>query len=159
MNLLLGVLMWKIEFIKLQPGVCRVEDSMKVLFVCSGNAHRSPLAEALLKKMRPDWTVDSAGLHVAIPIADEIRKFLRRINAEEYLKRGPESLGGKRLGDYDVIVAMEKGHRDYVLSLCPECGDKVVVWNVRDPYFLDREDAWKVYEQIREKVAELVKSQ
>jgi len=132
---------------------------MKVLFVCSGNAHRSPLAEALLRKMRPDWVVDSAGTDVAIPIAEEIREFLRMENAEEFLKSGPESLGGKKLGDYDVIVAMEEGHRDYVLSLCPECGDKVVVWNVRDPYFLDREEAWRVYEQIREKVAELAKSQ
>ena len=45
-----------------------------------------------------------------------------------------------------------------MLSLCPECGDKVVVWNVKDPYFMDKEDAWKIYEKIREKVAELVKS-
>ena len=132
---------------------------MRVLFVCSGNAHRSPLAEALLKKMRRDWVVDSAGVHVAIPVADEIREFLRKEDAEEFLKSVPESLGDKRVGDYDVIVAMEKGHRDYVLSLCPECESKIVVWNVRDPYFMDREDAWKVYEQIREKVAELAKSQ
>ena len=131
---------------------------MRVLFVCSGNAHRSPLAEALLRKMRRDWVVDSAGVQVAIPIAEEIKEFLRRESAEQFLKGSPESLGGKRLGDYDVIVAMEKGHMDYVLSLCPECGDKVVVWNVRDPYFLDGEDAWKVYDQIREKVAELAKS-
>jgi len=131
---------------------------MRVLFVCSGNAHRSPLAEALLKKAKPDWVVDSAGIHVAIPIADEVREFLRRENAEQFLKSGPEGLGGKRLGDYDVIVAMESRHRDYVLSLCPECKDKVVVWNVKDPYFMDKEDAEKVYEQIKEKVAELVKS-
>jgi len=131
---------------------------VKVLFVCSGNAHRSPLAEALLRKMRRDWTVDSAGMQVAIPIADEVREFLRRENAEQYLKSGPESLGGKRLGDYDVIVAMEEGHRDYVLSLCPECRDKVVVWNVRDPYFLDKEDAWRIYEHIKEKVTQLGKS-
>jgi protein-tyrosine phosphatase len=143
---------------KTSTRVCREEDSVRVLFVCSGNAHRSPLAEALLRKMRRDWVVDSAGMHVAIPIAEEVREFLRRESAEEFLKRGPESLGGKRLGDYDVIVAMESRHRDYVLGLCPECGDKVVVWNVRDPYFMDREDAWKVYEQIKEKVAELVKS-
>jgi len=38
-----------------------------------------------------------------------------------------EGLGCKRLVDYDVIVAMENKHRDYVLSLCPECGDRVVV--------------------------------
>ena len=132
---------------------------MKVLFVCSGNAHRSPLAEALLRKMRRDWMVDSAGMQVAIPIADEVREFLRMESAEEFLKKGPEGLGGKRLGDYDVIVAMEQEHRDYVLSLCPECGDKVVVWNVRDPYFMDRENAWKIYEQIREKVVELAVSE
>jgi protein-tyrosine-phosphatase len=117
------------------------------------------LAEALLRKMRHDWVVESAGVQVTIPVADEVREFLRRENAEEFLKSGPEGLGGKRLMAYDVIVAMESRHRDYALSLCPKCGDKVVVWNVRDPYFMDREDAWKVYEQIREKVAELVKSQ
>jgi len=116
------------------------------------------LAGALLKKAKPDWTVDSAGISVAIPIADEVKEFLKRENAEQYLKSSPESLGGKRLGDYDVIVAMESRHRDYVLSLCPECREKVVVWNVRDPYFMDKEDAEKVYEQIKEKVAELVKS-
>ena len=130
---------------------------MRVLFVCSGNAHRSPLAEALLRKMRRDWVVDSAGMQVTIPIVDEVREFLRREGAEEFLKSCPESFGGKRLGDFDVIVAMEEVHRDYVLSLCPECGDKVVVWNVKDPYFLDRENAWKVYEQIKEKVIELAK--
>jgi len=131
---------------------------MQVLFVCSGNAHRSPLAEALLRKMRPDWVVDSAGLHVAIPVADEVREFLRREHAEEFLKDKPESLSGKRLMAYDVIVAMEDRHRDYVLNLCPECKDKIVVWNVKDPYFMDRENAWKVYEQIREKVTELAKT-
>ena len=134
------------------------EGLLRVLFVCSGNAHRSPLAEALLKKAKPDWSVDSAGIHVAIPIADEIREFLKEENAEQYLKNSPESLGGKRLGDYDVIVAMEDRHRDYVLSLCPKCENKIVVWNVKDPYFMDKEDAEKVYEQIKEKVAELVKS-
>ena len=126
-----------------------------VLFVCSGNSHRSPLAEALLRKLRRDWSVDSAGVHVAIPIAEEIREYLREENAEQYLKNSPESLGGKRLMDYDVIVAMEDKHRDYVSSLCPECGDKVVVWNVRDPYFMDRENAWKICEQINGKVTEL----
>jgi protein-tyrosine-phosphatase len=110
------------------------------------------LAEALLRKLKPDWSVDSAGTDVAIPIAEQIREFLRREGAEGFLKGSPESLGGKRLRDYDVIVAMEEKHKAYVLSLCPECKDKLRVWNVKDPYFMDREDAWKVYEQIKEKV-------
>ena len=68
-------------------------------------------------------------------------------------------MGGKRLRDYDVITTMESKRRDYVLSLCPEYESKVVVWSVKDPYFMDRENAWKVYEQIKEKVAELARLQ
>jgi protein-tyrosine-phosphatase len=111
------------------------------------------LAEALLRKMRRDWVVDSAGMRVAIPIADDVREFLRREGAEQYLKSGPGSLVGKRLGDFDVIVAMEEGHRDYVLSLCPECGDnKVVVWNVRDPYFMGKEDVGKCMNRLKRRL-------
>ena len=128
---------------------------MKVLFVCSGNAHRSPLAEALLKKMRPDLEVDSAGIHVAIPIAQEVKEYLSKQEAEEYLKKSPEALHEKRLSDYGLIVAMEERHRTQVLSLCSECKDRIAVWNVRDPYFMSREDALKVYEHIKEKVTEL----
>lgn len=56
---------------------------MKVVFVCSGNAHRSPLAEALLKKFRPDLEVDSAGLRVAIPISEDTREYLIKENADQ----------------------------------------------------------------------------
>ena len=131
---------------------------MKVLFVCSGNAHRSPLAEALLKKMRPDLQVDSAGLRVAIPISNHVREYLAKEDAEQYLKKAPENLTGKQLSDYDVIVAMQRGHKDAVLDKCPECKDKIVVWNIEDPYFMSHEDAEQVYRQIEEKVKQLAKS-
>lgn len=128
---------------------------MKVLFVCSGNAHRSPLAEALLKKLRPDWNVDSAGIHVAIPVSDEVREFLVHESAEQYLKKAPENLGSKQLTEYDLIVAMEERHKNAVLGMCPECASKIVVWNIRDPYFMSQDDALKVYGQIRDKTREL----
>jgi protein-tyrosine-phosphatase len=131
---------------------------MKVLFVCSGNAHRSPLAEALLKKLRPDLKVDSAGVRVAIPISKEVREYLSRENAGQCLKKVPEDLGSKRLNDYDVIVAMEQRHRDAVLSVCPECVDRILVWNIDDPYFMSRHDAMEVYERIKNRVTELALS-
>ena len=131
---------------------------MKVLFVCSGNAHRSPLAEALLKKLRPDIEVDSAGLQIAIPISEEAKKFLARDNALRYLKKFPESLDSKQLNDYDLIIAMESRHRDAVLSKCPECRNKIVVWNIADPYFLPHEYAERIYLQIKNKVTELARS-
>jgi protein-tyrosine-phosphatase len=131
---------------------------MKVLFVCSGNAHRSPLAEALLKKLRSDLKVDSAGVRVAIPISEEVREYLSRESAEQYLKKVPEDLGSKRLNDYDLIVAMEQRHRDAVLSVCPECVDRILVWNIDDPYFMPHHDAMEVYERIKNRVTELALS-
>jgi protein-tyrosine phosphatase len=128
---------------------------MKILFVCSGNAHRSPLAEALLKKLRPDLNVDSAGLGVAIPIAEQVREYLAKEDAEQFLKKYPESLSNKRLDGYDLIIAMQSGHKDAVLNRCPECQNRVAVWDVEDPYFLDEKEAEKIYDQIKRKVGEL----
>ena len=131
---------------------------MKVLFVCSGNAHRSPLAEALLKKLRPDLEVDSAGTHIAIPISEEAKKYLATESAKQYLKKTPESLDRKQLYEYDLIVAMEQRHKDAVLGKCPECESKIIVWNIEDPYFMKHEYAEKIYKRIKEKVEELAKS-
>ena len=131
---------------------------MKVLFVCSGNAYRSPVAEALLKKLRPDINVDSAGTNPAIPISQDAKKYLARENSEQYLKKNPKGLDSTQLGEYDLIVAMEPRHKDVVLSKCPECADKIVVWNINDPYFLPHGYAEKVFRQIKDKVHELADS-
>jgi protein-tyrosine-phosphatase len=130
---------------------------MRVLFVCSGNAHRSPLAEALLKKLRPDLEVESAGIHTAIPISEEAKNFLKKENAEQYLKKTPENIDSKELSKFNVIIAMERRHKQELLNRCPECGSKLVVWNIQDPYFLPPEYAEKIYEQIKTKVTELAK--
>jgi protein-tyrosine-phosphatase len=116
------------------------------------------LAEALLKKRRPDLEVDSAGIHTAIPIAEEARKFLAKDRAEQYLKQVPEDLDSKQLHNYDLIIAMEQRHRDAVLNKCPKCEDKIIVWGIEDPYFRSPVYAGKIYEQIKEKVIELANS-
>jgi protein-tyrosine-phosphatase len=131
---------------------------MKILFVCSGNAYRSPLAEALLKKLRPDLEIDSAGLHVVIPISGQVRKYLAKQNAAQYLKKAPQSIDEKKLRVYDLIVAMEHIHTNAILSICPECETRIVEWNIEDPYFLENEDAKNIYVQIENKVEELAKS-
>ena len=132
---------------------------MKVLFVCSGNAYRSPLAEALLKKLKPEIEVDSAGINPPlIPISEAAGKFLRKENAERYLKEAPEILDSKQIDEYDLIIAMEPRHKVVVLGKCPEYEGKIVVWNIHDPYFSPNEYTEKIFEQIREKVKELADS-
>lgn len=131
---------------------------MKILFVCHGNAHRSPLAEALLKKLRPDFEVDSAGLHVAIPVSIQIREYLAKQNAVKYLKDFPQSIEEKNLREYDLIVAMKQDILHAVAERCPECEDRIVNWNIDDPYFLGNEDAVRIYKKIENKVEELAKT-
>ena len=131
---------------------------VKILFVCSGNAYRSPVAEALLKKLKPEIKVDSAGIHPAIPISEAAERYLAVEDALKYLKQAPESLDEKKLDEYDLIVAMKQEHRDIILSKCPEYADRIVVWNIDDPYFLPHGYTEKIFKQIKVKVAELANS-
>jgi len=133
-------------------------NGMKVLFVCSGNVYRSPVAEALLKKLRPDVEVDSAGTALAIPISEATKRYLVRENAQRYLKNAPEGLDTKELNTYDLIIAMNPRHKDIILSRCSECENKIVVWNIDDPYFLPHGYAEKIFNQIKDKVLELADS-
>jgi protein-tyrosine-phosphatase len=131
---------------------------MKVLFVCSGNAYRSPLAEALLKNLRPDLQVDSAGTHVETRVSEEAKRYSARQKAERYVKKMPESLDTKRLDNYDLIIAMERVHRDIILSKFPECRGKILVWDIEDLGFRPAEYVEKISRQIEEKVRKLSES-
>ena len=131
---------------------------MKVLFVCSGNAYRSPVAEALLKKFRRDIEVESAGTNPSIPISESARKYLVKEKAEAHLKDKPERIDEKNLETYDLIVAMKNRHKDAILDICPECRDKIVVWNIEDPYFMPSGSSERIFNLIREKAKELADS-
>ena len=131
---------------------------MKVLFVCTGNTCRSPIAEALMKKYNPRIQVDSAGTHAYYKIVDITREYLKRRKADQYLKTIPQGLDGKHLVDFDLIVVMEQQHKFGVLKQCPQCEDKIVVWDIADPYYLSMQESEKIFRDIKCKVKELVKN-
>jgi len=102
--------------------------------------------------------VDSVGTHAYYKIVEVARDYLRQQKAEQYLKDFPEDLESKQLSKYDIIVAMEQRHKAVVLRNCPDCGDKIVVWNIHDPYNLPAIQAEKIFDQIRQKTKELANS-
>ncbi|MCW3980189.1 MAG: low molecular weight phosphatase family protein [Candidatus Bathyarchaeota archaeon] len=128
------------------------------MFVCSGNAYRSPVAEAILKKLDNSLDVDSAGTSPAIPISDAAKRYLTKENALRFLKLTPEGLDTKDLLGYDLIVAMEPNHKEAILKICKKCSEKIVVWNIDDPYFRSNGVAEKIFDQIKDNVIGLVNS-
>jgi protein-tyrosine-phosphatase len=112
----------------------------------------------LLKKLRPDLQVDSAGTLPEYRISREAKEYSARQNSASHLKRIPESLDTKPLSDYDLIIAMEQVHKNAVLSRCPQCQDKIAVWNIEDLGLNQPEYVEIINEQIRRKVKELADS-
>jgi protein-tyrosine phosphatase len=131
---------------------------MKILFVCTGNSYRSPIAEALLKKARGDLEVESAGTQPAGMIAPNAKKFLERENALEKLKRTPEGIDQKNLEEYDLIVAMKQNHKNEILRLYPQTENRIEVWNIDDPIYLPYGSDEQVFGEIKRKVIELAES-
>ncbi len=116
------------------------------------------MAEALLKKLKPEIEVDSAGTDAASLISDVAKRYLASENAQNHLKKVPEGLEKKDLSTYDLIIVMKQEHKDIIASRCSECENRLVVWNIDDPYFLPHGQAERIFGQIKEKVTQLAKS-
>lgn len=108
---------------------------MNVLFVCTGNTCRSPIAEGYLSHSRPDVTVDSCGLcDGGLPISENSRLALAEIGIDKsnHLSK-PIS---KKLIDWaDKIICMSASHKEILNSLGVEC--EILGGGIPDPYGCD----------------------
>ena len=89
-----------------------------ILFVCTGNLYRSPLAAAffrakLLAEGRTDWVVDSAGTWTlpGQPIPPETVRAAAKFgaNVEGHLS---QLISVDLLSRFDLVIVMEKGHKE-----------------------------------------------
>ncbi len=101
----------------------------KLIFVCTGNTCRSPMAEGLLKKLLgPDcgWEISSAGVCATngSPISSGAVEALREKGIDLSRHRS-RHLSPKLIEDADLLVTMTSGHREAILTLAPESTAKV----------------------------------
>lgn len=105
----------------------------RVVFVCSGNTCRSPMAAALFQERLKEHAslrdgeveVASAGLdaHEGEPAADGAVRALRSVNLS--LEGHTATRFGEKHMDFDLILTMTEAHKTRILMAYPEVAAKV----------------------------------
>jgi protein-tyrosine phosphatase len=138
-----------------------------ILFVCTANICRSPVAEGILRQRLKDefmdgWTVSSAGTwaqqergasHNSVLVMKE-----RGIDIEDHVARG---VTAEMLQEADLILCMEGGHAEALtVEFREEAGGKVYMLSqmvghrhdIDDPYGMELE----AYERMAQEVEGLI---
>lgn len=122
----------------------------RILFVCTGNTCRSPMAHVLFKNMvnrdpsllSRGIEVDSAGTIAGVPAAMRGAIEVMRQYRLDMTTHRPKSLNSRLVNWADLILVMEGSHRQRVITRFPEAADKIYLLSeyageegdVPDPY-------------------------
>ena len=124
---------------------------VKVLFVCLGNACRSPMAEAIARRDDEDVIeASSAGLTPLGRIEEMTRKTLTE-NGYPAEELESKSMLLAEFDKADLVINMS-GQRKELAFHDPS---KVEDWQVQDPYGEDAEVYQRIFKEIEKRVAKL----
>lgn len=144
---------------------------MKVLFICTGNTCRSPMAEGILKDLalKNNLTIEvkSAGTHAAYnsapsPLAVEAMKDV----GIDISSHKSYQVNEEILKESDLVLTMSNSHKKLLLNKYPSIKDKVFLLNeyafetkreIEDPFGAPLRYYEKSRDEIYEAIEEIVK--
>ena len=132
-----------------------------VLFVCTFNAIRSPMAEALLrdKAEKAGWelTVSSAGVHTQLTDGFAIR-VMQDIGLDMSHHEG-QALSDVALQDFDLVITMSDPARMFMMHFAAGLPIEIEHWQIVEPGSAEYETAEdqvaklaSIRDSIREKI-------
>ncbi len=131
----------------------------KILFVCTGNICRSPTAEGVLRHLSRELGVEvhveSAGTHdyhVGNPVDERAQKHAKERGYDLSAQRARQ-LRKRDFEEFDLIVAMDRGHLELLLRHCPAPHRAKLRMLVRghdvpDPYYGGPEEFEQVLDMV-----------
>lgn len=141
----------------------------KILFVCTANRFRSILAEEFFnRELRTngnasDWEVTSAGTWVTIPMAPTKEAYVEAQKRGLFLgQRLSKSIESLQVSSFDLIVVMEKGHKEALMTEFPKLKEKIFLlselggnigYSIPDPY-ISGDSTISIAAEIEEKIKE-----
>ena len=124
-----------------------------VLFCCTQNALRSPMAEAILKHLHGRRVfVDSVGVRIspldpfAVAVMDEI--------GIDIAKHRPKSFDDLEDDSFDLIISLSPEAQHRAVDMTRTLAAEVEFWNTFDPSVVEgsREARLDAYRQVRDQL-------
>ncbi len=129
-----------------------------VLFACTHNAIRSPMAEGMLKHLLGDRVyVDSVGVRAgeidafAVAVMDEIG-----IDISRHRSKAFEDLEDTY---YDLVISLSPEAQHKAVEMTRTMAAEVEYWKTMDPSYVhgNREARIKVYREVRDELLQRIK--
>ncbi len=124
-----------------------------VLFACTRNSVRSPMAEGMLKHLQGHRIyVDSVGVR-ASAIDPFVIEVMDEIGIDVSNHRGKD-FEGLEDTSYDLIVSLSPEAQHQAVELTRTMACEVVFWNTLDPTIIEgnRETRLEAYRQVRDQL-------
>ena len=141
------------------------DSPVRVLFICTGNTCRSPMAAAVLNHLgKGRYKASSAGISAFFgdSISEDAKAALKNagiLSTEEndYENHFSRLVNEYMLKECDVAVAISSRHLFSLLHAFPEYADKFTVMkkDISDPYMLGAEEYERCLSEITECIKEM----
>jgi protein-tyrosine-phosphatase len=150
-----------------------VGNMLNIIFVCTGNICRSPMAEGFLRykwhqMRRDDLMVSSMGIHgLNDSPATEYARAVCKKNGFDISSHRARSLVGEELMTADLILCMEPAHKKFIRVFFPQLQNRVALlgaWpdkatrksSIEDPMGSSYKKYQKIFAIIKEHIERII---